>query len=493
MNNKKPLAPTQFFSHLKWIDGRTSLLDTMEPYRQRTMDAALYTFDDNSQPLYNLVLLGRAKKNWKSSDLILATLYKLLVWVSPNGNDCFVVANDEDQAADDLDLLKKLVAANPVINREVSVQKKAIARKDGKGTLRILPAQDTLGMHGKTYLFLGIDEMHGYKNYDVLEGLAPDPTRNDAVQFIVSYDSFLNSPGYPLFDYKHRGIKGDDPRMYFSWYSADYCTDPTMEGKTSEEKANPSMSSWNNPNYLEQQKRRLPTHKYRRLHLNLPGMPEGAFYDAEKVMECVVTKRSRLQPQENRDYQAFVDMSGGSSDDACFSIAHYDKATKRTVLVLLSKQTGNPPFNPRHAVAKFAGICQRYGIRNVTGDRYAGETFRQDFADHGIHYTPCKVAKSVLYEELEPLINAAEVELLDDSKLFEQLLGLTVRGTKIDHLPGEHDDYANAAAGAVWLAAQQDETVTNFILPVGEFTRGANQPPHVANDFEDRSTTWNKQ
>lgn len=59
------------------------------------------------------------------------------------------------------------------------------------------------------------------------------------------------------------------------------------------------------------------------------------------------------------------------------------------------------------------------------------------------------LTKSQIYEALEPRINAGEIELLDVSRLIEQLLGLVARGTKIDHLPGDHDDLANAAAGAV--------------------------------------------
>ena len=47
-------------------------------------------------------------------------------------------------------------------------------------------------------------------------------------------------------------------------------------------------------------------------------------------------------------------------------------------------------------------------------------------------------------------MNAGEVELLDVAKLQEQLLGLVWRGSRIDHQSGEHDDFANAAAGAVW-------------------------------------------
>jgi hypothetical protein len=39
------------------------------------------------------------------------------------------------------------------------------------------------------------------------------------------------------------------------------------------------------------------------------------------------------------------------------------------------------------------------------------------------------------------------------AKLQEQLLTLVWRGVKIDHQPGDHDDYANACAGAAVLAA----------------------------------------
>jgi hypothetical protein len=41
--------------------------------------------------------------------------------------------------------------------------------------------------------------------------------------------------------------------------------------------------------------------------------------------------------------------------------------------------------------------------------------------------------------------------LLDVPTLQEQLLTLVWRGSKIDHQPGDHSDYANAAAGALVL------------------------------------------
>lgn len=446
--------PLDFFGHLVWLDGRP-LLDTIESYRRRIFSDALDTFDADGRPTFNQVLAGRGKKNWKSADLILAGLHRFLGWESPSGNDSLLVANDEDQAADDLEIAKKLVDANPILSRELEVRAKELVRRDGRGRFRILPAQDVRGAHGKTYLFLGYDEIHAYKDYGLFEALAPDPSRTDALVWITTYDSIYNSPGYPLFDLKTTGKRGDDPRMYFTWYSGDYTTDPEAEALPPEERANPSMASWGNPDYLAQQRRRLPTHKFRRLHLNLPGMPDGTYLDAEAVLACIDEGVAQRKPQAGIDYVGFVDMSGGSNDDAVLGIAHHDEK-RGAVLDLLAAQSGRPPFNPRQAVKKFARLLKRYHISAIRGDAYAGETFRKDFEDENISYWASGRTKHQLYEAIEPRLNAREVVLLDEPKLQEQLLGLVSRGTKIDHQSGEHDDWANAASGALILAAGED-------------------------------------
>ena len=117
----------QFFARLQWLDGRP-LLDTIEPYRRQLLTTALDTYRPDGVPAYNFVLVGRAKKNWKTTDLVLAGLYCLLM----RGGSGFILANDEDQAGDDLDLAKKLVAANPDLAAEFDVLQKEIRRRDGR-------------------------------------------------------------------------------------------------------------------------------------------------------------------------------------------------------------------------------------------------------------------------------------------------------------------------------------------------------------------------
>jgi hypothetical protein len=438
--------PFGFFERLVWLDGRP-LMDTIEPYRRAIFEAVLYTFDHDGRLHFNFALCGRAKKNWKTSDLILAGLYRLLAWPVPG--DAYILANDAEQARDDLSLAKKLIAANAVLKREVSPLRNEIRRRDGRGVMAILPAGDVAGAHGKTFSFIGYDEIHAYRTHDLFEALAPDPTRLDALTWVTSYAGIRHAPGIPLYDFLMAGKRGDDPRMFFSWFAADYTTDPGLAGEdvSPEERANPSLASWGNDGYLDQQRRRLPTHRYRRLHLNLPGAPDGAAFDGEAVMGAIVPGRKRLRPVPGVTYIAFVDMSGGSSDDAVLAIAHEQDG--RLILDLVEAQTGAPPFNPRDAVRKFAALLKEYGIREVVGDAFAGQTFRADFEAHGINYELAKASASDLYEWFEPLLNAGEVELLDVGKLQEQLLTLVWRGQRIDHQAGDHDDWANAAVGAL--------------------------------------------
>ena len=270
----KQTPPLQFFKLLRWVDGQP-LLNVIEPYRRQIFTEALYSFDATGRSVYNLVLCGRAKKNWKTADLVLAALYKLLAWESVSGNQCYVLANDLDQANDDLALAKKLIESrdpktlwlkplNPLLNDELVIKQRLIERKDGKGFLEILPAGDVKGSHGKVYVFCGYDEIHGYKTWDLMEALALDPTRHDSIQWITSYASIYHRPGVPLFDLFARGKSGKDRRMYFSWYAADFTTDKSCESLSPEERANPSRESWGDDDYLSTEQGRLPSHKFRR-------------------------------------------------------------------------------------------------------------------------------------------------------------------------------------------------------------------------------------
>jgi capsid protein len=93
-----------------------------------------------------------------------------------------------------------------------------------------------------------------------------------------------------------------------------------------------------------------------------------------------------------------------------------------------------------------------------------------------VNYEPAERTKSELYKDLLPLLNSQAVDLLDNERLVSQLVSLERRTTRggrdsIDHLPGAHDDLANAVAGALvtvfsdWATQKQGERERISPLP----------------------------
>jgi hypothetical protein len=109
-------------------------------------------------------------------------------------------------------------------------------------------------------------------------------------------------------------------------------------------------------------------------------------------------------------------------------------------------------------VVSFAEECARYGVKEVIGDAYGGEWPREQFRKAGLTYRLSEQHKSEIYLSALPLMTSGRVELLDHKRLVAQMgalerrTGRTGRDT-VDHPPRGRDDVANAAAGALVLAA----------------------------------------
>lgn len=191
-----------------------------------------------------------------------------------------------------------------------------------------------------------------------------------------------------------------------------------------------------------------------------------AFVTREVVEACVslnVTERERVN---GFAYSAFVDPSGGSNDSMTLAIGH--KADRKAVLDATRER--KPPFSPEAVVSDFAALLKSYGISSVTGDRYAGEWPREQFRKHGIQYRVADKPRSDLYRDLLPLLNSRTVDLLDDDKLVNQIVGLerrVARGGResIDHGPNAHDDIANSVAGVVEMLNPSHQPPVAYTVP----------------------------
>ena len=110
------------------------------------------------------------------------------------------------------------------------------------------------------------------------------------------------------------------------------------------------------------------------------------------------------------------------------AIAHRDRDGRG---VLDAVRECRPPFSPESVVEEFAALLKSYGLFRVVGDRYGGEWPVERFSEHGIAYETSERTKSDIYRELLPLLNSRKVDLLDHSRLVNQLCSLerrTARG-----------------------------------------------------------------
>jgi hypothetical protein len=175
------------------------------------------------------------------------------------------------------------------------------------------------------------------------------------------------------------------------------------------------------------------------------------FVSREAVEACVsvgVFERPRVDEQK---YSAFCDPAGGSGKDS-FTLAVAHKENDMAVLDVIRER--KPPFSPEGVIEEYALVLKAYGISKVVGDRFGGEFPRELFRKHHIEYEPSAKPKSDLFRDCLPLLNSKKADLLDNTKLVNQFIGLerrTARSGKdsIDHAPNGHDDLCNAAAGAL--------------------------------------------
>jgi hypothetical protein len=191
-----------------------------------------------------------------------------------------------------------------------------------------------------------------------------------------------------------------------------------------------------------------------------------AFVSLEAIRDCITSGVRERLPDRKNAYVAFVDPSGGSNDSFTMAIAHSEGVGTNKTQILDALRERKPPFSPEGVVEEFAALLRQYRVTKVHGDKYAGEWPREQFSKRGVHYETAERTKSQLYQDLLPLINSGAVDLLDNDRLVQQLVGLerrTARGGKdsIDHAPGLHDDLCNVAAGAI-TTAYKNPGISNF-------------------------------
>lgn len=191
-------------------------------------------------------------------------------------------------------------------------------------------------------------------------------------------------------------------------------------------------------------------------------------YLTREQLDAVTVDRAGIPYETGLRAYAFIDTSGGEGQDSqAFCIAVTRPGGAAAIAVL---REWRPPFDSAASAREVAVICHAYKIHKVRGDKFGGAMFASMLRQHGISYDPETRPATELYRGFAGAVTGKLVELLGAGDAAQrglvQLMRLERRqgGDKITHPDREHDDVANAIAGATLMACKP---------PSGGFVPGA--------------------
>jgi len=145
---------------------------------------------------------------------------------------------------------------------------------------------------------------------------------------------------------------------------------------------NPSIST----QFLDRERQKDPVAFSREYEAEFSDDASG-FIQRAALEAAMIRGRFEIGPNRRLSYVAFVDLAGGSSSDSCvLAVAHSLQARGETFFVLDLLKEIQPPFSPEQVTKEFSQDLKRYGLREITGDRFGSEWVKERFQRQGITY-----------------------------------------------------------------------------------------------------------
>lgn len=439
MTGQRFVPPTVFIAKLVRLpSGEPARL---EAHQRAILDHVLTPVDGRLP--YSTILWSEPKKSGKTC---------LSAWVGswalnalgPRA-EVLAVANDLEQGqARIFAEMMRVQRAHPALKRRIARATESILLLDDGSSAKPV-ALDAAGEAGADPVLVIHDEAWGIMSERarrLYDELTPPPTRSLACRWVSSYAGY-SGESVTLEELYNRGLAGTpipglpdcrgNGALFMFWSHT-----PRMV--------------WQTKAYYDAQRSELRPRAYLRLHQNRWVQTEGAWLPAERLDAAVDRSVIQRPPVEGVRYRAFVDNSGGSSDDMVLCIGHLEGGKR--LIDGAWDQGQKVPFDPAKAVARFAEVLKAYRVSRVHGDTYGGKFLQSIYAAHGIAYQVCPLSPSELYEAAEVGFNRGDIALPNHARLIEQLGALVEKGGRITHKYGGHDDFSNAAAGCLFLLAQ---------------------------------------
>lgn len=343
---------------------------------------------------------------------------------------CMVIASDRRQARAVMRYISGLVNENPMLRRMVLRENSEAIEFRNRAAIEVHTASHR-AVRGYTLSAAILDEIAFWH----VEGANPD------VEIIAALRPALATLGGKLIalssPYARRGVLWNAYKRHFGHDS------PVLVAQAPSMTMNPTLPQRVVDDAMKDDAARASAEYLAQFRSDIASL-----IDPDLIEQATRPKPRELPFASGTSYSAFTDPAGGGQDEFTLAIGH-----RQGDAVIIDAVRGLHG-SPAEIAKEYSGFLRSYGIKRVTGDRYAGRWPRDEFQKHGIRYEVSELDRNGLYLEMLAAMNSGCVELPPDQKLARQLAGLERRTGRsgrdmIDHPPGGHDDLANAAAGLV--------------------------------------------
>jgi hypothetical protein len=279
---------------------------------------------------------------------------------------------------------------------------------------------------------------------------ATDPDRATDVEVIRAVRPMLANTGGKLVmitsPYAETGVAYDWHRDYYG----DKGGDEVLVVQASARQLNPLLTE----EYIASEERLDPEAARSELFGQFRS-GSSKFLDPKVLEACTRSGPVELPPRPDVTYVAFADVATSKGDKFTIAVGHFEGD-----LFIVDYLYGwHADGRPGDIISEASKQLKQYRIQEVTGDRYAAGFVPEHFAKHHITYRHAELNASEIYLEALHLFNQGIARVPDHAECLRELRNLIRKpraGGKdvVDHPSSGHDDFANAACGALWLAAE---------------------------------------
>jgi len=420
-----------FFKLFKLEDGR-SLADALEPWQEANIiDPIFYDLDRDGCRKVNMAVIYLCKKNYKSTTASGIAGYGLLADGEPEP-EIYGTAGSKDQARIIFNQTAKAFQRSPILAGEVNIYRDVIERKDKRGFYRVLSSDAPL-QHGFNPHFVLWDEVWNQPNYNLWEALTHSPARKQPLHYVTSYVGYRPWEGDLCFDLFTAGKGGKDKRMHF-FYSQE------------------NLASIVTPEYLEQQRRRLPDHIFRRLHCNEWTTGSGTFLtqaDVKAAIDhtlCQQFQGDQVTPWIR--YHLALDL-GLRRDRTAIAVVHKDPESGLVILdhLRLFEAPRGGEVQISEVEDHILQLAADFNLASISFDPWQSVRSKQRLEAKGLNITEFTFSGSNIAKmtsNLFSLFKDKRIRVFEHKELIKELLSVKVversYGYRIDHESGAHDD-----------------------------------------------------